>query len=295
MQRRLEDVSHFFFDRIDPAPRVLTPLSSPSTDSWPRIVYVAGLGDQVTAAMIVAGLAASASRAGRRVLTAQTHEQPFGVAFGLGVDMAGRRVVVEAGEGLWVSPASLLGGTRPGVLLDPSAAATWRATAAQVDLALIHVNRSDDPPALPAILPAPDEVIVVAGEADLNAVVSLYRTVKRVVSANPRVELGVVVVGGERSRSGVGKFLQAVTAFLERSCPVVGSITSLSGLSQEFLLGRLLGGGLGGAGLEFASVVDRWARGTGRRFLPVSVRTGGEDAPDCWKDILGSQRLGMYP
>jgi hypothetical protein len=293
MQRRLEDVSHFFFDRIDPAPRAPSLVPSQSLNSCPRVVYLAGLGDEVTAAMTVAGLAISASRAGRRVLTAETHEQLFGVAFGLGVDTAGRRVVAQAGEGLWVSSASLLGGKRPGVLLDQSAAATWRATAAQVDLALIHVNRHDALPALPAALPAPDEIIMIAGKADLNAVVSLYRTVKRVVSLNPRVELGVVAVGvsDERSRSSVGKFVQAVTSFLERSCPVVGSITSLSGLSQEFLSGRLLRGGLSRAGREFASVADRWAGGNGRRFLPVGVRTGEEDTPDLGRDVLGSESL----
>lgn len=295
MQRRLEDVSHFFFDRIDPALRAHSQVPSQPPDSWPRVVYLAGLGDEVTAAMTVAGLAISASRAGRRVLTAETHEQLFGVAFGLGVDTAGCRVVAETGEGLWVSPASLLGGKRPGVLLDQSAAATWRATAAHVDLAMIHVNRHDVP-TLPAALPAPDEFIILAGEADLNAVVSLYRTVKRVVSLNPRVELGVVAVGigDERSRSSVGKFVQAVTAFLERSCPVVGSITSLSGLSQEFLSGRLLRG-LSSAGREFASVADRWAGGSGRRFLPVGVRTGGEDTPDLGRDVLGLERLRRYP
>src|SRR5574341_624316 len=263
MQRRLEDVSHFFFDHPDPVPRreVLAPRAQ-----WiaprSRVIHVAGFGDHVTAGMIVAGLAASASRMGCRVLAAQTHEQVFGVAFGLGAATAGERsAIVQAAPSLWVSPMSLLGARRPGVLFDPPAAETWLARAALVDLVLVHVNHGDGATRLPT-MPIPDEVIVVAGEGGHEAAIPLYRAVKRAVSWNARVEVGIVAAGthDDRSRSTWDKLVQAVATFLGRPCPVVGAITDVSALSRAFLSGTLLHGESNEGARELTPIAGRWAR-----------------------------------
>jgi hypothetical protein len=263
MQRRLEDVSHFFFDHPDSVPRsqALAPRAQ-GIAPRSRVIHVAGFGDHVTAGMIVAGLAATASRMGCRVLAAQTHEQVFGVAFGLGAaTTAAQSAIVQAAPSLWVSPTSLLGARRPGVLFDPPAAETWLARAALVDLVLVHVNYGDGT-TLTSAVPIPDEFIVVAGERGHEAAIPLYRAVKRAVSWNPRVELGIVAAAthDDRSRSGWNKLVQAAATFLGRPCPMVGAITDVSALSRAFLSGTLLRGESNEGARELMPIAGRWAR-----------------------------------
>jgi hypothetical protein len=274
MQRRLEDVSHFFFDRSDPVPSHQP--SAPESQRIgrrPRVIHMAGLGDHVTAGMIVAGLAATANRMGWRVLAAQTHDQPFGVAFGLGAQSdGGQSVVVQADRDLWVSPTSLLGAKRPGVFFEQLATANWLARVTHVDLVLVHVNHHGGMPLTPA-MPIPHELIVVAGKGGREALIPVYRAIKRAVSWNPGVELGVVVTGvhDERLGSTWDKLVQGVATFLGRSCPVVGSVTNVSALSDAFLSGMLLRGGLNEAAPDLTRIVERWTGSVaeaGRRVIP---------------------------
>ncbi len=296
MQRRLEDVSHFFFDHRDPAPSV-PPFSATSQGREPRsrVIHVSGCGDHVTAGMIVAGLAASANRMGRRVLAAQTHDQPFGVAFGLGAESAGKKpVIVQADPDLWVATTSLLGAKRPGVFFDQPATALWLARASRVDLVLVHVNHHDGITPAPA-MPIPDEFIVVAADCDGDALIDLYRAIKRAVSWNPCVKLGVLVAGAhdERTRSW-DRLIQAVSTFLGRPCSLVGSITNLSALSHAFLSGRLLRGGTNEVTREFAPIAGRWAgsdAGIGR-----SIPAGARPEPGAaYGDVRGGARRPDSP
>jgi hypothetical protein len=223
--------------------------------------------------MIVAGLAATANRMGWRVLAAQTHDQPFSVAFGLGAESdGGQSLVVQADRDLWVSPTSLLGARRPGVFFEQLATANWLARMTHVDLVLLHVNHHREMPRTPA-MPIPHEFIVVAGEGGREALIPVYRAIKRAVSWNPAVELGLVVAGvhDERLGSTWDKLVQGVETFLGRSCPVVGSVTNVSALSHAFLSGMLLRGGSNEAARDLTTIVERWTgfdAGAGRRVTP---------------------------
>jgi hypothetical protein len=192
--------------------------------------------------MIVAGLAASLTRLGRRVLVAETHDQPFGVAFGFGIPTPrDDSQLVEAAADLWVSPVPLLGARRPGVLFDPPATADWQARATHADVVLVHVNHSHGLSRAPG-MPIPDEYLVVAGEGAPDVPTHAYREIKRVVSWNPSVELGLIAVGelDEISGSARDKLVQAVATFLGRQCPLVGSVPTVSALCRAFISGTVL-------------------------------------------------------
>lgn len=298
MQRRLEDVSHFFLDhRSSLQPHQLPVLAPPGGDRRARTIYIAGLGDHVTAAMIVAGLAACVAHLGRRVLVGQIHEQPFGVAVALGVTRTGdESVVVEAASSLWVSPEPLLGTQRPGVLFDQRAAAQWGAVAAHVDLVIVHVNNHGGMSRVPG-MPIPDEFLVVAGEGGRDEALHLYRTIKRALSWNPSMELGLIALDrqDDRLRSILNKVVQAVETFLGRECPVVGTVPDASALSRAFLSG--VGFREGGDELPrlLKLVAGRWAASDatpGRRSIPAdarleSVRTTG--APRGKEPLRGGE------
>jgi hypothetical protein len=227
MQRRLEDVSHFFFDPRNALPHQDTSFTrepSPGTRRS-RIVHVAGSEDHVTAAMIVAGLALSANRRNQSVLAAETHEYFLGVAYALGAPSAeDGSVMVEADSELWVSRAPLLGTRRPGVLFDLRAIAAWETKVAHVDVVLIRLSGTEGD-IRGAGLPMPDECLVVVGEnADES---SLYRTIKWTVSWNPSVQVGLVTVSPFDDRSGAPeKLTRAVETFLGRPCPTAGTISA---------------------------------------------------------------------
>lgn len=277
MQRRLEDVSHFFLDHRSSLPRQLPSRTPLGAERRARTVFVAGLGDRVTAAITAAGLAACAAHLGRRVLVGQIHEQPFDVAAALGViRTGGDPVVVEAASNLWVSPEPLLGTQRPGVLLDQGAAAQWGTGAAHVDLVLVHVNNPDGISRAPGI-PIPDEFLVVAGEGGRDAAIHLYRTIKRTLSWNPAMELGVIAWGhhDHRVRSVLQKVVEAVGRFLGRECPVVGTVPDASVLSRAFLAGVGFREGRDEVSCWLKLVAGRWtASGAtpGRPPVPTGAR-----------------------
>lgn len=226
MQRRLEDVSHFFFD-----PRnALYQDSRPSREvsratRRSRIVHVAGSGDHVTSAMVVAGLALGANRRGQRVLAAETHEHSLGVAFALEALRIEGGSMVETVSDLWVSLAPLLGTRRPGVVFDQRAIAAWEAKVTQADVVLIHVSRPGGD-IRGAGLSTPDECLFVVGESVRDDSPLLYRAIKRMLSWNPSVEVGVIRVSQrDTGRGAPVKLAHAVETFLGRPCPVVGAIS----------------------------------------------------------------------
>jgi hypothetical protein len=280
MKRRLEDVSHFFLDhRGSPQPHQVPFLAPPSAERRARVIYVAGLGDHVTAAMTAAGLAASAAHLGRRVLVGQIHEQPFGVAVALGVTRTGdESVVVEAASNLWVSPEPLLGTQRPGVLFDQRATAEWGTWAAQVDLVLVHVNNPDRISRVPG-MPIPDEFLAVAGEGGRDAAIHLYWTIKRTLSWNPSMEVGLIALGhhDDHLRSILEKLVQAVGTFLGRECPVVGMVPDAAALSRAFLSGVVVREGRDEISRLLKLVAGRWAASDttpGRRSIHSGARLG---------------------
>jgi hypothetical protein len=121
-------------------------------------------------------------------------------------------------------------------------------------------------------MPIPDEFLVVAGEGGRDAAIHLYRTIKRTLSWNPSMELGLIALGhhDDRLRSIVKKLVQAVGTFLGRECPVVGTVPDASALSRAFLSGvvelsRLL-----------KPVAGRWAASdaTPGRSIPAGARLG---------------------
>lgn len=261
MQRRLEDVSHFFLDHRGSAqPHQPPSLALPRAEPRARVVYLAGLGDDVTTAMIAAGLAACVSTAGRRVLVAQLDEQPFGVAVALGVTRIGDESgVVELTSHLWVSPGPLLGARRPGVLFDQRRAVQWGAGAAHVDLVLVHVNNQQAISRVPGI-PIPDEFLAVEGEGGRDAAIHVYRTIKRALSWNPAMDLGLIAIGHHSLRSGssMDTLVRAVGTFLGRECPVVGAVPDASSLSRAVLSGVALREGRDEFSRSLKAVADRW-------------------------------------
>jgi hypothetical protein len=280
MQRRLEDVSHFFFDHREPVQNGQTlSRGTQRAEPRPRIIHVASLGDELTAGIIVAGLAASATSLGRRVLVAETHEQPFGIAFGVGIPTPrdGARVV-EAASGLWVSLVPLLGGRRPGALLDPSASAEWQARATQADLVLVHVNYRDGGLRTPG-MPIPDEFLVVTGDGAPDGPVHAYRAIKRAVSSNPSLELGLIAVGEPDEVSGRAHnaLVRAVAAFLGRGCPVVGAVPSLSALPHGFIAGADFRDGLDEMTRAVRTIAVRWTAPDGNS-RPRTMLASGRSA-----------------
>ena len=281
MQRRLEDVSHFFFDHRGPNPSHQSPARAiQRAERRPRIIYVGSLGHEFTVAVVVSGLATTAARLGRRVLVAETREQPFGIAFGFGFPTPrGGSPVIEAASGLWVTPVPLLGTKRPGVLFDPLASAEWRARATQADLVLVQVDVRDGSLRTPA-MPIPDEYLVVAGGGATRAPSHSYRAIKRAVSSNPSLELGLIVVGEQDEISGRAhdKLVRAVAKFLGRQCPVVGSVPGVSALSYAFVSGAVLREWSDEITRAIRNIADRWAVPTGERSasaLPAGGRGEG--------------------
>ncbi len=285
MQRRLEDVSHFFLDhRTSVQPVSVTPARA---EPRARVVYVAGLGDDVSAAVITAGLAACAATSGRRVLLAQVDEQPFDVAIALGATRASdQSALMEAATDLWVSPRPLLGAKRPGVLFDQRLAGQWEAGAAQADVVLIHANNRHPISRVPG-MPTPDEFLVMEGDGGRDAAIQVYRTIKRMVSWNSAVELGLIAVGGNDLRPGssLERVAQAVGAFLARDCRVVGRVGDAAALSRAVLSGVVRCEARDEVSPWLKPIADRWDRFAAPGRPPMLAGACREDAR-----ITGRQR-----
>lgn len=283
MQRRLEDVSHFFFD-----PRAAAQSDHPSREPQraapsSRMVYVASRSDHITAAVIVAGLAVSATRIGRRVLVAETHEQPFGVAFVLGtLSGPGQSVIAQTASDLGVVREPLLGSSRPGRVFD--ARARWEEDAASADVVLVHVNHAGGiSPA--AGLPVPHEYFIVANDDGRDESLDVYRTIKRTVLWSPHVTLGVIAVGSRHRQEGapVKKLIQAVGMFLGRPCSVVGLASSGSALAQTVLAGDVERDGWDDLVNGLSAITDRWRGSDTKSEQPIRLpgpRPAGEGADD---------------
>jgi hypothetical protein len=270
MQRRLEDVSHFFLG--DAKAEVPSRRSDPSLTQavqldGPWTVYLASHGDHPRAAMVATALAACLARRGRRVLVGQTHEQDFGVVFGL----CGRTppeppgVVVTSDLGVRLSRVPLVGARRPGVLIDWALKTQWDACAGEADVVLIHVNH-DGGIAWTQGIPRPDEFVMMVGAAAHASLLRSYQAIKRVVCRNSDAVLRLATTdpdGQAESRwRGVAR---AVETFLGRQCLMDGAFHHASAMASAFLAGRLCRGGGDQVTRTMESIMARWGERASRR------------------------------
>jgi hypothetical protein len=220
--------------------------------------------DHLAAAMLVAGTAVTLARSGRRVVVGQTHEQLFGLVFGLrgyrGRDPSAAMVKTEVGA--WVAREPLIGTVRPGIFRDPGLRRRWEARCAGADVVLVHVNADGDRAWASDGRP-PDEVVLLAGEASYEAIIHAYQAVKQAVAWNPDACIRMVYLtadetGNARWRKGV----QAVATFLGKPCAVIGPVERVEELTDTFLSDRLWDRGQDILGSVVAPLVDRWTHGS---------------------------------
>jgi hypothetical protein len=263
MPRRLEDVSHLFLGDerpVAPVARIPKPIPSRSTG---LTIYLVSQRDHVPGAMVVAGSAAMLARSGRRVVVGQTHEQLFGLVFGLrgyrGCDPSD--VVVRTEAGAWVAREPLIGKARPGIFRDPELRRGWDARCADADVVLVHVNTDGDR-AWASDGPPPDELVLLAGEASYESVIHAYQAVKQAVARNPHASIRMVYLKSDETGNARWlKVVQAVATFMGKPCAVIGPVERVEELTGAFLSDRLWDRGQDLLGNVVAPLVDPWTPG----------------------------------
>jgi hypothetical protein len=291
MPRRLEDVSHLFLGEARPVGRVTSVAKAPAPPlpkSRSLTVYLASQSDHVAAAMVVAGSAGMLARGGRRVLVGQTHEQLFGLVFGLsgsrGNDQA--EPFVKSDVGPWVSRAPLIGRGRPGVFRDQALRRQWDARAAEVDVVMIHVNTDGDWSWTSGGSP-PDELVLLAGDGSYESLIQSYRAVKWAVARNPDVCIRLVLLKSDDAENARWlKVVQAVDTFVGRPCLVVGTVQHTADLAGSFLSGRLWDEGGARLSSLVSPLVARWA--TDSASSNGSRRIQALSAPSADAGVFGA-------
>ena len=280
MQRRLEDVSHYFFGSVQTSR--FNPARPQAGERRARVVHVLSGDDRVVGAMVVSGLAASVARLGRRVLVAAAYEQSFDVAFGLGTaGFTGHDSTVVAASGVRVVPAPLVGSGRPGTLIVPDAKREWDAQVRRSDVVFLHVNSGQGH--LDAVqLPEPDEVVILGGAVSVDRLMWTYLAVKRTVLSNPGVGLALLTLG-DSGGSGArwGDLVHAVSTFLRRECVVIGKLTDTSRLCHAFFSGRFLDEAGDEVNRTLAPIATRWSHSDTRQ---------GSAAPQTTERFLDAPR-----
>lgn len=290
MQRRLEDVSHYFFGSVQTAPSSHPSADRPRTgERRARVVHVLSVEDRVVGAMVVSGLAASVARLGGRVLVAALYEQGFDVAFGLGAaGLTGCDSMAVTASGVRVLPAPLVGSWRPGMLFVPDGTREWDTQVRGSDVVFLHVNPSQGY-AGTAHLAEPDEVVILGGTVSVDGLTRAYLAVKRAVLVNPGVDLALLTVGDSGACGARwGDLVHAVSTFLRRECVVIGKLTDTSRLCHAFFSGRFLDEAGEEVNRTLAPIATRWSRSgtrpgssaplTTERFLDAPRRASGQDS-----------------
>lgn len=261
MPRRLEDVSHLFLGDAKPVETVTgigTGPEHPRQKPRPLTLYLVSQTDHVAAAMVAAGSAGMLARAGRRVLVGQTHEQAFGLVFGLSGYRGSDRgePFVRSAIGAWVARAPLIGRSRPGVFRDRGSRHGWDARSAEMDVVMVHVNGDwswtmGGPP--------PDELVILAGDASYEAAINSFRMVKWAVANNPNVCIRLLSLKPDDAENARWlKVVQAVDAFIGKSCQVLGAVEHATDLAGAFLAGRLWDDGDDQVRRLVSPLVARW-------------------------------------
>ncbi|HET8760604.1 MAG TPA: hypothetical protein VFN94_06030 [Nitrospiria bacterium] len=221
--------------------------------------------------MAVTALAACLARRGRRVLVGQTHEQDFGVVFGL----CGRTppepsgVVVTSDLGVRLSRMPLVGVRRPGVLIDGALKTQWDACVGEADVVVIHVNH-DGGILWTQEIPCPDEFVTVAGAAAHASLLRSYEAIKRVVYRNSDAVLRLATTDPDgRAESRWRGVARAVETFLGRQCLMDSAFHHVSAMASAFLAGRLCRDGGGQVIRTMESIMARW----GERASPRANRS----------------------
>jgi hypothetical protein len=291
MPRRLEDVSHLFLGDTRPVATVTGVAKGPEPPlprSRTLTVYLASQSDHVAAAMVVAGSAGMLARGGRRVLVGQTHEQLFGLVFGLSGYRGGDQAepFVKSDVGPWVSRAPLIGRGRPGVFRDRGLRCRWDARAAEMDVVMVHVNADGDW-SWTSGAPPPDELVLLAGDASYEALIQSYRAVKWAVAHNPDVCIRLVVLTPDDTENARWlKVVQAVDTFVGKPCPVIGAIQHVTDLAGSFLAGRLWDEGDDRVSRLVSPLLGRWE--TVSAWPNGSRRIQAVSAPSADAAVLGA-------
>lgn len=270
--RRLEDIAHFFLDTDRAEPPNAIPRERSSGRA--RIVHLLSVAHDIPGAMIVAGLAALSARSGMRVLVAEAFEQPFDVAFALGVfqaDPPHRQPIAEARSGVGVLAAPLVGSTLPPFYLQPDDLRAVQDRLRGSDLVFVHLGRGEVARVQPEIAP-PDELVVVVPDEGLDAQLDAYRVIKEVVRWNPEVRIGVIAAGASPAPGRpLSRLTEAVERFLRRDCSVIGRIPDASTLAAHFLSGAFLDAGREEIARVLGPIAGRWIRQTGNQRSSVAL------------------------
>jgi hypothetical protein len=97
------------------------------------------------------------------------------------------------------------------------------------------------------------------------------------VSSNSSLVVGLIEVGeqDEHSARARDQLVRAVGTFLERQCPVVGSVPSVSALSHAFMSGAVLREANDEISLAARKIAGRWPASTGIRSANALPAGGG--------------------
>jgi hypothetical protein len=226
------------------------------------MVHVVSVTDQVPAAMLVAGLAALTVRGGKRVLAAQTSDQPFDVWFALGVlgQIADSSLpIVATPSGVDVLTIPLRGSTPLGLYARREA---LRAVIQQhllgCDLVFAHLDLSSIERIRSEVAP-PDELVVVASETPPDVQQHAYRIIKQVVAWNAGVRIGLIASGPPPAIGPpLARVREAVDRFLHCDSAVLGRLPVQSGLASSFLSGAMLEIGWEEITRVLGPIANRW-------------------------------------
>ncbi|MFZ5874840.1 MAG: hypothetical protein ACOYXU_00395 [Nitrospirota bacterium] len=238
--------------------------------------------DHVPAAMVVAGCAGMLARRGRRVLVGQTHEQLFGLVFGLRGYREGdqSKVLVKTEVGAWIAREPLIGKMRPGMFRDPELRRRWDARCDDADVVLVHVNADGDG-AWGTDGPRLDELVLLAGEASYESVIHAYQAVKHAVARNPHASIWVMFLKSDETDNARWlNLVQAADTFMGKPCALIGPVARVEELTDAFLSDRQWDRGQDLLGSLVAPLVDRWTQGVpptkgARRVQGVSAPSAG--------------------
>ncbi len=272
MNRKLEDVSHFF---LDTGVAGLSSFSSHEEPRVRRLVYVVSTAEAVPGAIISAAFAAIAAHRGKQVLAAEVQGHPFGVLFALGVgaQTGGQRMaIIDTPCGVRVLASPLSGSSLSGwhvyqedlrVVQDQ-----WR----QSELVVVHLEKEDLDRASSGLTP-PDDCVIVASEALPDGQSEAYHAIKRFLRWRPDMRLALIASGDSDGGPPLSRVREAVSGFLRRDCLVLGRVPEPAALAAHFLSGGLLEQGWADVRRVFEPMVSRWMA------VPVSEASRSLDVP----------------
>ncbi len=281
MNRKLEDVAHFFFDAGGAQP---PSFSAQEKLHARRVVAVVSVTDAIPGAIVAAGIAAIAAQRGKQVLAAEAQDRPFGTLFALGVNaQAGghRMPIIDTPCRVRVLASPLSGSILPGFYLHPEDLCVVQDQWLQSELVVIHIEK-DYLDRAPSELTPLDDCVIVASERLPDGQSEAYHTIKRLLRWKPDARLALIAGGDSEEESPLLRLREAISGFLGRDCLVLGRVTEPGELTAHFLSGGLLEQGWAEVRRTLEPMVNRWMAfpaSEPRRSLGVPFRFSGSPPP----------------